>query len=220
VLDVGCAFGYGSVALAGADRVVVGVERHSANVEAARRLFPNLQFLEGDAQALPVADGCADAVVLLDILEHLPDPRAALAEAHRVLRPGGVVILSVPNRGALHRLDALNVYTSLRRRRPHWPPLEPETESAAGIHRHFDANEVRELVAPWFRIDRMARTGIGLQELLYLALLLVRVPLRRKHVAGPVLPLHLLVYVLDDLVPWGPLGYHLAARGVRCEVTP
>jgi SAM-dependent methyltransferase len=217
VLDVGCAFGYGSAALATSGRRVVGIERDSGNVEAARRLLPELVFLEGDAEALPVPDGCADAVIMLDIVEHLADPRRALAEAHRVLRPSGVIVLSVPNRGALHRFDALNVYTALRRRRPHWPPLEADTESAGDMHRHFTMAEIERLLAPSFRVDRVARTGIGLQEFLYLALLLARVPLRRDRVLRVFLPLHLLVYILDDAVPWGRLGYHLAVRAVRME---
>ena len=220
VLDVGAAFGYGSAALATAGRRVVGVERDAGNVEAARRILPGIVFLEGDAEALPVADGCADAVVMLDIVEHLGDPRRAMAEVHRVLRPGGVLVVSVPHRGLLHRFDALNVYSALRRRFPHWPGLEADTESAGHDHRHFTRAEVDDLLQPWFGVDRVARTGLGVQELLYLALLLARVPFGRERVSRAFLPLHLLIYCLDDAVPWGPLGYHMAVRGVRREETP
>ena len=220
VLDVGCAFGYGSAALATSGRRVVGIERDPHSLAAARRLLPELTFLQGDAQALPVPDGCADAVVMLDIVEHLADPRAALAEAHRALRPGGAIILSVPNRGALHRFDALNVYSALRAKRPHWPPLEPSTQSADDTHRHFTPTDIDRLLAPGFRVDRLARTGLGLQEFLYLALLLARVPLRRERVIPGFLPLHLLIYIIDDAIPWGRHGYHLAIRAIRQEPTP
>lgn len=50
----------------------------------------------GDAQKLPLADGCFDAVVCSEVLEHLPHPTAALAEARRVLKPGGKLLLCVP----------------------------------------------------------------------------------------------------------------------------
>jgi SAM-dependent methyltransferase len=220
VLDVGAAFGYGSAALAGGGRRVVGVEYDRGNVEAAKRILPGIVFLQGDAEALPVADDCADAVVMLDIVEHLGDPRRAMAEAHRVLRPGGVVIISVPNRGLLHRFDALNVYSALRRRRPHWPGLEADTESAGHEHRHFTRAEVEQLLRPWFAVDRVARTGLGVQELLYLALLLARVPFGRQRVSRAFLPLHLLLYCVDDLIPAGRLGYHMAVRGVRRDAAP
>jgi SAM-dependent methyltransferase len=198
----------------------VGVERDPEHLERGRRLYPWLTILQADATSLPIPDGCADAVLLLDILEHLGEPELAVAEAHRVLRPGGVVIVSVPHRGPQHRLDSLNVYRALRARRPSWPPLEPATESAGGVHRHFTVGELRRLLAPGFEVDRVQGSGLGLQELVYLAGLLARIPRRAERVGRFALVLHLLVYLLDDLVPWGPLGYHLAVRGVRMEATP
>lgn len=224
VLDVGCSFGYGSAAIAAhgpPGRAVVGVELDAQHLAEGARRFPWIRILEGDATALPLPDGLVDAVLLLDVLEHLGDPRRAVAEAHRVLRPGGVLVVSVPHRGLLRRLDALNVYTAMRRRRPSWPPLEPATESANGTHRHFGPEELTAVMSPWCVVDRVARTGLGLQELVHLALLVLRVPLRAERVARAALPLHLVVYLLDDLVPWGRLGYHLTVRARRAgEMAP
>jgi SAM-dependent methyltransferase len=223
ILDVGCAFGYGSVAVAAggpAGRIAVGLERDPEHIERGRHLYPWLTILEGDATSLPMPDGCADAVLLLDVVEHLADPDGALAEAHRVLRPGGVVVVSVPHRCPQHRLDSLNLYRRWGRGRPSWPPLEPATESAGGVHRHFSLPELRRLLGPRFAVDRVERSGLGLQELVYLVGLLARIPRRAERVGSVVLTLHLVVYLLDDLVPWGPLGYHLAVRGVRMEATP
>jgi SAM-dependent methyltransferase len=220
VLDVGCAFGYGSAALAasGPDgRVIVGVEQDPEHLAIARERYPWLPIIAADATALPVADACADAVLLLDVIEHIARPGRALAEAERVLRPGGVLIVSVPHAGPLQGLDALNRYAALRRRRPSWPPLEPATGSAGGIHRHFGADELARLLGPGFRVERVARTGLGLEELVYLAALLMRVPRRRLRIADTVRLLHFLVYLLDDLVPWGPLGYTLTVRARRLE---
>ena len=49
--------------------------------------------VRGDAGRLPIRDESVDAAVVLDALHHLPDQRAALAEAARVLRPGGVLVI-------------------------------------------------------------------------------------------------------------------------------
>jgi SAM-dependent methyltransferase len=215
VLDIGCSFAYGSAAIqAGGPegRVVVGVERDPDHLRGAQERFPWITVLEGDATELPVPDGAADAVAMLDIVEHVDRPEAAIAEARRVVRDGGILVVSVPHRGLLHRLDALNVYEALRRRRPHWPPLEAATESGGHEHRHFRVSELAALLRPHFVVDRVARTGLGLQELFHLGLLVLRVPLRAERVTRALLPLHLVIYLLDDLLPLGRLGYHLTVR--------
>ena len=215
VVDIGCSFAYGSAAIQAGrpeGRVVVGVERDPEHLRGADERFPWITVLEGDATELPVPGSVADAVTMLDIVEHVDRPEAAIAEARRIVREGGVLVVSVPHRGLLHRLDALNVYEALRRRRPHWPPLEAATESGGHEHRHFRVEELEALLRPYFEVDRVARTGLGLQELYHLALLMLRVPLRAERVARALLPLHLVIYLLDDLLPLGRFGYHLTVR--------
>jgi ubiquinone/menaquinone biosynthesis C-methylase UbiE len=51
---------------------------------------------QGDALALPLADECADVVTMMDVLEHLSDDDLALQEVHRILKPGGALVLTVP----------------------------------------------------------------------------------------------------------------------------
>jgi SAM-dependent methyltransferase len=215
VLDVGCSFGYGSAAiLAGGPpgRAVVGVEPDPEHLAVARRRFPWITVLEGDAQALPVPDGIADAVTLLDVLEHVEHADEAIGEALRVLRQGGVLIASVPHRGLLEHLDALNIYFALRRRWPQLPPLAAAKESGGHEHRHYSLGELERLLSPHFAVERVARTGIGLQEIVHLGLLFLSVGLRQQRLTRALRPLHLVVYLLDDLLPLGPFGYHLTVR--------
>jgi SAM-dependent methyltransferase len=60
------------------------------------RHLPNVDF-SSDASALPLRDGSVDAVIALEMLEHVPKPAAVLKEIARVLKPGGSVIVSVPS---------------------------------------------------------------------------------------------------------------------------
>jgi len=100
VLDVASGEGYGSALLANVARRVVGVEVDTACVVNARASYAaaNLEFIAGDVQALPLPDAAFDVVVSFETVEHLRDQDAFLGEVRRVLRPGGVLLISVPDR--------------------------------------------------------------------------------------------------------------------------
>jgi SAM-dependent methyltransferase len=220
VLDVGCSYGYGSAAIAAAGppaRIVVGVERDPDHLARGARDFPWVRILDADATELPLPDACADAVILLDVIEHIANPQLVLAEARRVLRPHGAIIVTVPHAGLLGGLDALNLYAALRRRWPSLPSLEAATESDGGPHRHYRLSELKTALAPWFVVDRASRTGLGLQELVTIAMIAARVGLCAPWLARGLMPLHLIVSVVDDALPAGPLAYNLA---VRATVAP
>jgi SAM-dependent methyltransferase len=216
VLDIGCAFGYGTVALMGRGgprRWIAGVERDPANVALAHRAYPWLPMVRADAKSLPFADQSVDAVVVLDVLEHLDDPASVLAEVSRVLRPRGALIVSVPHRGLLSACDSNNVYTALRRRFPSLAPLEPCEQSASDRHRHFMLEEARAILGPGFAVDRSACTGLGLAELMHLPLLVLLKGLLRWR--GAYLALrhaYFAASIIEDLIPTGPLGYNLTLR--------
>ncbi|MFO0891880.1 MAG: class I SAM-dependent methyltransferase [Isosphaeraceae bacterium] len=221
VLDVGCAFGYGTVAIMGhgeARRWVAGVERDPENVRLAGRAYPWLPMVQADATSLPFSNGTVDAVVILDVLEHLDDPAAVLAEVRRVLKRDGTLIVSVPHKGLLRAFDSNNLYTSLRRSCRGFLPLEPCEESFKGRHRHYSCAEAGELLGPGFSVNRLARTGIGFAELLHLLLLVVFKGLLRWRAAYMVLRhLYFAGSLLEDLIPAGPFGYNLTlqARAVQ-----
>ncbi len=100
VLDIAAGEGYGSALLARVARSVVGVEIDAAVVEAAQTEFvhPNLRYLQGDARAIPLADASIDVVVSFETYEHFAEHETFLAEVRRVLRPGGLIIISTPDR--------------------------------------------------------------------------------------------------------------------------
>lgn len=95
--DLGCGTGQVAAALAPFVTRVIAVDRSGEMLQAARRRVRdagNVEVRRGDLEALPIADGELDAATLLLVLHHIPDPAAALAEAARVLRGGGRLVIS------------------------------------------------------------------------------------------------------------------------------
>jgi SAM-dependent methyltransferase len=212
VLDVGCAFAFGTAMLLPQHRAI-GVERDAGYAEHARRRYPELPLARADAAALPFRTGSIDAVLLLDVLEHLAEPATAVAEARRVLRAGGALVVSVPRRGPLSGLDALNVYARLAAARG-WPPLDT-TERGYPAHRHFAERELARLLVG-FRVERVERTGLGLAELPHLALLVLLRGLLRWE--SGYLCLRFAPFALstaEDALPTGPAAYNLTVRAVK-----
>ncbi len=98
VADVGCGEGYLTLEAARWARSVIGIDRSDEVLEraralAARRRVTNVQWKKGDLARLPLRDASIDVTLLSQSLHHAADPEDALAEAVRVLRPGGRVLL-------------------------------------------------------------------------------------------------------------------------------
>jgi len=102
IVDVGCGDGSAThlVTKLDARNTVIGVD-WSANALSQARARGLLVVQGGvDTAGLPLPDGCADVVIMSELIEHLVDTDAAIDEARRVLRPGGVLLLSTPNLAA------------------------------------------------------------------------------------------------------------------------
>lgn len=101
-LDVGCGDGVMLHVLAQHRHTAIGVDAERSGLVLARqhrsaggRMRPAL--LCGDAARIPLRSGSCDVVSAIEVIEHLEDPSAFLAEVRRVLRPKGVLVLTTPN---------------------------------------------------------------------------------------------------------------------------
>jgi SAM-dependent methyltransferase len=95
VLDLGCGPGFYTEALRARGAEVIPVDNDPAEMSSAGR--PPAGAVVADARRLPLENECVDGVVCSNMLEHTPDPGAVIAEAERVLRPGGWAYLSWTN---------------------------------------------------------------------------------------------------------------------------
>jgi ubiquinone/menaquinone biosynthesis C-methylase UbiE/DNA-binding transcriptional ArsR family regulator len=96
VADLGCGTGPVAEALAPCVKQVIAVDESDAMLDAARlrlEASTNVDLRQGALETLPIEDGQVDAATLILVMHHLPTPAAAIAEVHRVLKPGGKLII-------------------------------------------------------------------------------------------------------------------------------
>src|SRR5207245_9812674 len=112
LLDVGCGSGKWQARLAARGVVTVGLDLMPGMVQAARGaevgLEPRPQLICADAQALPFQAATFDRVLCSAVLYHVADCRRALAEMRRVLRPGGLAVISTNGADTMARLNELH----------------------------------------------------------------------------------------------------------------
>lgn len=103
VLDVACGTGIGTQYLrkAGAKNCI-GLDIDGEAIDYARAAYQECLFLQSDAVCLNLPDECVDVVVSFETIEHLADQAGFLEECRRVLRAGGLLICSTPNRAISH----------------------------------------------------------------------------------------------------------------------
>ena len=100
VLDVACGEGYGAALLGRHAAHVTGVDLSGEAIAHANRAYAsaNVEFIEASCTRIPMPDASFDAVVSFETIEHIDAQEEFLAEAARVLKPDGVMILSCPNK--------------------------------------------------------------------------------------------------------------------------
>jgi O-antigen biosynthesis protein len=141
-LDAACGTGYGSLALAPYAASVLGVDIDESAVRYAEQQYrhPNLRYVRGDVTRLPLAEACIDVACSFETIEHVDDAEIVLAELTRVLVPGGILLISTPNR----------VVTS---------PMKGRDDPPDNAHHRveYTLTEFDELLAPRYRV--LARYG-------------------------------------------------------------
>jgi SAM-dependent methyltransferase len=142
VLEAGCGEGYGADLFAAGSRLVCGLDYDELTVRHVAKAYPAVRVVRGNLAALPLRESTVDIVANLQVIEHLWDQPGFLLECHRVLRPGGRLLLTTPNRLTFSpgRDTPLNPFHT----------------------REFDPGELRELVrGAGFEVEVLLGLGHG-----------------------------------------------------------
>ncbi|CAN5465169.1 class I SAM-dependent methyltransferase [soil metagenome] len=98
LVEVGCGEGYGAAAFADRVDTVLAIDYDRSAVQHAASTYHRIEVVQANLAALPIKSGTADVVASLQVIEHVWDHQQFIAECARVLRPGGVLMLTTPNR--------------------------------------------------------------------------------------------------------------------------
>lgn len=164
VLEVGCGAGHVLERFAGVTRVGIDLSP-TMLARSRRRLGPDVPLMRASADRLPFDDGSFDVVLCTEVLEHVQDPAAVVAELTRVAGPDGRVIVSIPNEANIDRAKRL-----IRRLTPFRGVLRNIASEGNEWHlHHLDRNALRRMVRGIATIDRVRAVPNALIPLRFVA---------------------------------------------------
>src|SRR5438067_1206501 len=112
VLDIACGAGYGTNLLAQSAAEATGIDIDAGVIRRARKKYrrDNLDFVAGDCCEMPLEAASFDVVVANEMIEHIEDHDRFMNEVTRVLKPGGTLLISTPNKPIYNRYKTPNPF--------------------------------------------------------------------------------------------------------------
>ena len=153
LLDVGSGFGeFGSAFFDEPADVGLDISRRDLEISKDARVYRNL--VQSDARRLPFGDGAFASVMSVSVLEHIPDVLPFFPEAHRVLRPGGVLVFSVP----LIDMDTYMAFPPIARRLKLGGAADAYVRRVHKSFKHINLHE------PAFWLDAVQEAGFEIEQ--------------------------------------------------------
>jgi SAM-dependent methyltransferase len=161
-LDAACGSGYGASFLADKVQSVDGVDIDPSAIDFARTIYrqSNLTYHCADLQStLPFANGTFDAITSFETLEHVRDQTKMTSEFHRVLKPGGILVISTPDRKVSERIGLDNRFHVAELSKREFVDLLSRSFFVKQVFGHGDGNPV---AIHWKTAHRLLKFGSSL----------------------------------------------------------
>jgi ubiquinone/menaquinone biosynthesis C-methylase UbiE len=144
VLDIGCAKGNFSRLLYASGAHVTGIDISAELLKQAETLSPKIEFKYGSMTKIPYLAQSFDSAICIEVIEHVPQVSEAIAEAARVLKPGGKLVIIDKNMAGLHPvwLYPVAIEKSWQERRGAWmypkeAPFQERWFTAGGLKKEL-----------------------------------------------------------------------------------
>lgn len=195
VVDVGCSNRPLLKLLQFKSDHIIGVDTDIDSLRSINNQNPNTILIQASAENLPLPAAFADAVLLLDVLEHTNDEKMVISEAWRILKPNGLLIVSVPYKGLFRFLDPENVSRKIK------------SKTNYPYHKHYSFTDLRRLFFRLFKIERKHYGGLFIFPISFGA----------KHFFLKHFKLDLSKFLdkvgdVDYNISWGRMSYNLIIR--------
>ncbi|MBI5324210.1 MAG: class I SAM-dependent methyltransferase [Ignavibacteriae bacterium] len=233
LLDGGCSYGYGTRFFRKKSKNVYGIDLNPKHIEIAVKRYTDINFKCCSLEHTEFESNFFDAIVINDVLEHTHDKIQTLNEMHRILKPGGTIIISTPHKGLFTFLDPYNygyylrkcfpwlykvMYKIIRLIKERTIPKEfnPEHQEK---HFHYSLRNYKKMLnqsgfSGNFIIEKVFRSGL-LIEVFTMNLesfLKIIIPMRIVRVI--LKPFYWLSQI-DYWIPYGKLAYNIAVKIIK-----
>ncbi|MDI6779538.1 MAG: methyltransferase domain-containing protein [Bacteroidota bacterium] len=195
VLDIGCSNSPLVGLLPNKSKFAIGIDTDLDAIKSISGNDPQINLIQAKAESLPVRNEVADVVLLLDVLEHTDDERMVISEIHRVLKPNGLLIMSIPYKGLFSFLDPQNLSEKLK------------SKEQVLLHRHYSDKELRRLLFRLFKIEKKHYGGLFLYPVTFWA-----ANFFKKRFRIDLTNFYKKIGDIDNDISWGKLSYNLIIK--------
>jgi len=230
LLDGGCSYGYGTKYLAQKSENTYGIDVNPIHISVAGKRYKHINFRQGVLENTDFNSEFFDAIVLNDVLEHTNDKVKTLNEMYRILKPGGMIIISTPHKGLFAFLDPYNYGFNIRKYMPWFYKglfkfirlikegkiPEKYNPEHAQKHEHYTLKDYYTLLNSsgfngHFEVKKIFRSGLLIEVLEMNLESILNIFLPQKLSRKLLTPLSFLSEI-DYWIPYGIFAYNIAVK--------